>query len=593
MTNRHLVALLVLAAALAAQEPEPRDRPVLRVYDLGGLVAGMRSPFYSETYDHVHRPFSLLGSSHHQESEREGDALTEEEGGYADLVAELARAFVGDVEGIFEIEAIEGGMRLLVTTREADHKTIARVVEQLRAAGDPPVEVEVRHLSVLDRALGDAARASLHAPGKLTADQLAALARLDPHGGRQGGMLEIALGRWGVFRAVREMRYLPDFEVEIAQAAAIADPLPAVSADGLKAAIRPFLLRDGRLALRIVASMGDREGDPRRVSLGAEEVDDQLRLRNTDFGEVEQVDYRGGAVSTEAVVTPGQTTAIVLATQAGDDVRWDILALTVKAAPKPIVADTFVVAPVGALSAADPARTVAWHGETGELGLVPGEATSRLGMDAILNRIGFFAEEEGEFRRNTDYLHGGCLLLRGTAANLRRANDGILALERELIRPAQVEIRLAVEGPGGDLRTVGFLAAPLTAGRTAGLAAYRRMDTIGDYNVEVAQESRIADPLHRVVTSGVFGNALLWANLDATYRLHLDLTVVGAPEGIRTIASGVGGVPMIQSVALSKRISPLRLDLAPGRARTVDLGTDPFSTGEGGRLTATVTVQPQ
>lgn len=592
MKNRNVVALLVLAAALAAQEPEARDRPVIRAYDLGGLVAGMRSPFFPETPWHsARRPFSLLGSSHQRETEREAD-VPDEEDAPADMVIELIRSFVGNIEGTFEVEPFEGGQRLLATAREADHKMIVRVIDQIRAAGDPPVELEVRHVSVLDRSLDDAARAALLAPGKLSAEGIAVLARLDPRGG-QGGGLQVALGRWGVFRAVRELRYVPDFDVEIAQGAAVADPIPSISTDGLKAAIRPFLLRDGRLVLRIVASMGDREGNPRRVSLGAEEANDQLRLRNTDFGEVEQVDYRGGAVSTEAVVAPGQAAVIVLATDDAADMRWDILAVTVKAAPRPIAADTFVVAPVGALVAEDPVRTISWHGETGEIALLPGDPLPRLGMDNLVARVGFDPQQEGEFRHANGQLHGGCLLLRGTASDLRAANERLAAIEREIIRPGQIEVRLVADHPGIAARTVGFLAAPLTVGRKAALAAYRRMDTVGDFDVEVAQEARIADPNHEVVTAGVFGNASVYGNTDGSYRLHLDLTVIGAPEGIRTIASGAGGVPILQSVALSRRVAPLRFDLAAGRSRTVELGPDPFSPGEVGRLTAIVTVQPQ
>jgi hypothetical protein len=591
MKNR-VIALFVIAAALAAQEPESRDRAVVRVYDLGGLVGGMRSPFIPETpVDLAARPFALLGNSHQREWGRDDMPSTEEESP-AQMVAELVRAFLGDIEG-GGITEIGGGHRLLVTASEADHKTIVRIIEQLRAAGDPPVDLDVRHLAVLDRSLDDATRAALLSPGRLSPDQIAALARLDARDGRRGGTLQVALGSWGVFRAVRELRYVPEFDVEIAQAAAIADPVPAIATDGLKAAVRPFLMRDGRLVLRIVASMGDREGEPRRVSLGAAETNDQLRLRNTDFGEVEQVDYSGAAVSTEAVVAPGQTAAVVLASAAGADVRWDILVVTVKAAPKPVVEDTFAVVPVGALVAQDPVRTVAWHGESGELALLPSEASAPLGTDGVLERIGFPAAEEGEFKQGNSALHGGTLLLRGKAANLKTANEGIAALERSLIRPALIEVRLVSERPGAEARTVGFLAAPLTVGRTAALASYRRIDTVGDYDVEVAQEARIADPNHIAVTAGVFGNASLHSNTDGTYRLHLDLTVAGASDGIRTIESGVGGVPMIQSVALSKRASALRLDLAGGRARTVDLGPDPFSSGEEARLTAIVTVQPQ
>ncbi len=588
MTTRP-IALLFLAAALAAQDPEPPR--VMHVYDLGALSAGMRSWFF-DTVDVTEREFSLLGISHQVEGQREGDSVDEQDPGRAEMAAEIVRACVGPIEG-FEVEPIAEGHQLLVTGTEADHKTVVRVVEQLRAAGDPPVELDVRHLTILDRSLDDAARAALLAPGKLSAEQLAALARFDSRSGRQGGVLEVAVGRWGVFRAVRELRYVPDFNVEIAQGAAIADPVPAISADGLKAAVRPFLLRDGRLLLRVVASMGDREGEPRRVALGAQEATDLLRLRNTDFGEVEQIDYRGGAVSTEAIVAPGEMATIVLATDARGELRWDVLALTVKAAPKPIVADTFVVAPVGALVTEDAPRRVVWNGTTGELALAPLETGPRLALESVLHRIGFPADAEGEFKTGDEHLHGGSLLLRGRAASLRAANEGILALERELIRPAQIEIRFVAERPGGAARAVGLLAAPLTAGRVAALAAYLRMDTIGDYEVEVAQEARIADPVHQVVTAGVFGNALVYVNADGTYRLHLDLTVAGATEAIRTIASGVGGVPILQSVALAKRVAPLRLDVAAGRPRSVDLGQDPFSRAEEGRLSAVVTVHPQ
>jgi hypothetical protein len=229
---------------------------------------------------------------------------------------------------------------------------------------------------------------------------------------------------------------------------------------------------------------------------------------------------------------------------------------------------------------------------TGELALAPLECEPRIAMESVLRRIDFPADGDGEFRTADEHLHGGSLILRGRAASLRTANEGILGLERELIRPAQIEIRFVAERPGGAPRTVGLLAAPLTAGRVAALAAYLRMDTVGDYEVEVAQESRIADPVHEVVTAGVFGNALVHTNADGTYRLHLDLTVAGAAEGVRTIASGVGGVPILQSVALAKRVAPLRFDVTAGRPRTVDLGTDPFSRGEEGRLSAVVTVHP-
>ncbi|MCK6459387.1 MAG: hypothetical protein L6Q95_05775 [Planctomycetes bacterium] len=582
MTNRIRCALLALAAAAAA---EGADEMILKVYDLGPLAVARRARFTGEGPGPAERDFSLLGTTQQQEAGRDGEDVEEDAWDPAPQVIEIVRTFVE--EG--ELQSVDGGRRLLARMKEADHRTVARVIEQIRGSGDPPVEIDVRHLVVADRSLDDATRAMLAAPGRLEADQLAALARLDLRGGRQGGTLQVGLGRWGVYRNVGKFRYVPDFDVEIAQAAAIPDPIAAIAADGLKAAIRPFLLRDGRLLLRVVASMGDRS-EPRRFVMGSPEIQDELRLRNTDFGEVEQCDYRGGALSTEMVVVPGRPGVAVLATQAGAETRWDILAITVRAAPRPVTGDTFAVTPVGALVADDPVRALTWNGQTGELALARDEQTeTRLDLEDLVRKLDFAAARDGEFRGGSEYLHGGSILLRGAAEDLRLSNDRIAALEREMIRPMLLEIRLAVEGK--ESRTAGLLAAQLTAGRLAALAAYVRMDTVGDYDVEVAQESRIADPNHVVVTAGLFANAEISLNPDGICRLDLDLVVSAAPDGIRTSAARAGGVPLVQSVPIVERVVPVRLDLAPGRPRTVDLGESPF--GPDGRLVAVISVQPQ
>ncbi|HEX5135931.1 MAG TPA: hypothetical protein VFY93_03085 [Planctomycetota bacterium] len=588
MTNRITTALFALASVLCAQEAQ---EPVTRVYDLAALATRAHGYYHGESPGPVTRPFSLLGSSHANEAGRVGDSLEEESWAPGDVVVETVRAFVGEVEGIFELEAIDGGLRVLARMKEADQKTVARVLDQIRMAGDPAVQIDVRHLTIPDRSLDDATRAMLLAPGRIEAEQLAALQRLDVRGGRQGGTVETALGQWAVYRDVRELRYVPDFDVEIAQGASVPDPVPSTIADGLKAAIRPFVLRDGRCLLRVVSSMGDRS-DIRRFEMGSREVQDVLRLRNTDFGEVEQCDFRGGAVSTEMVVVPGKPAVVVLGVETGTEVRWDLLALTVNRAPRAVTGDTFAVTPVGALVAGDAPRSLAWDSQTGELMLLPSEeGLCRFGLDELPRRIDFRADLDGEFLVAEGSLFGGSLLLRGPAAGLRNANDRIAALERELIRPAQLEIRIAVVG--NESRTAGLLAAPLTLDRKAAMAAYLRMDTVGDYDVEVAQEARIADPNHVVVTAGAFANALLSQNLDGGYRLDLDLVVSAAPGGIQTSAARAGGVPAIQTVAVSRRITPIRVDLVPDRPRTVELGTNPFGAGADARLVAVITVVPQ
>jgi hypothetical protein len=593
-----ILMLLVLAATLGAQDKkDANDEAVLRVYDLDGLAVRPVRWYTGDFPPPMEHEFALLGAPETRDNMPEDDAVEADAFEPADMVVNCVRAFLGDVEGIFAAEAVDDGRRLLARAKPEDQAIIARIVEKFREAGDPPVEIAVRRMSFPDRALDDSTRAMLLAPAKLGDEQLLALAKLDVHGGRQQGMLEVPVGRWGVFRATREIRYVPDFNAEIAQAASIADPVPARAADGVKAAVRPFVMSDGRLLLRVVASAGDRADDLRRFMMGPSEVRDELRIRTTDYGEVEQSDYRGAAVSTEAVVVVGQPAVVVLSSSTGSDVRWDVLALTVAAAPKAPPADTFVIQPVGALTAEDSERSLRWSSGTGELMMAGSEKpVERLPLDDLvdlLGRSGFPAEQEGEFRTGAADLCGGCVLLRGSAADVSKAGQAVATLERELIRPARLAIVLTVDRPGQESRTAGILASPMTVGRKAALAAYARMDTIGDYDVEVAQESRIADPNLTIVTAGSFANADLSQLDDGTYRLRLDLTVAGAPQGIQTSSARAGGVPPVQCVPLSKCVAPIRADLVAGRPRTFDLGPDPFSSTEGGRIRATVTVESQ
>jgi hypothetical protein len=319
--------------------------------------------------------------------------------------------------------------------------------------------------------------------------------------------------------------------------------------------------------------------------MGAQEVQDELRLRNTDFGEVEQCDYRGAAVSTEMVVVQGRARVVILRTQAG--AGGGMSTADGQGAPRP-TAGTPSYHAVGALVADDPARALLWNGATGELAFVQDERSgARLEQQGVLERLDFYAEQDGGFRVSNDSLHGGCVLLRGSAAGLRAANEGILALERELIRRARRDrIGVAV---GNKARGRAPPPGPSVQARSRPTCGW----TIGDYDVEVAQEARIADPSHVVVTAGIFANAEVFLNPDGSYRLHADLTVSAAHEGIRTSTSRAGGTPLVQTVPIEKRVAPIRVDLAPGRPRTVDLGTNPFAAGEDGRLVAVVTVQPQ
>jgi hypothetical protein len=592
--TRIAFSLFLLALLAAAQEPAaPAGASFLRIHDLGPL-----SPVSGRPEDRTplaEGGFGLLGP----ENVASGDEpawmrLPEEQPeSRRDLVLEIFRSFAVGVE--MECWDVAQGSGILVRTTEEGHRMIARILDLLRRPGTPPVEMEVSHFSIDARTLDEAAAAALRAAaeGRLDADQLAVLARCDTSKGRDRGTLHGSLGRWSCFRAAREVRYLPDYDVEIAQASAIADPIPRIATEGFVAAIRPLPMQDGRLLLRIVASAGRIDGGIRSFDLAAREQLDSLRIRNTDFGLIEQCDFQGGAVATDAAVSAGRPCAAVLASPAPGGTRYEVIAVTVRTLPKPPAPDTFLVAPIGALVAADPEWLFAWHAESGELQLLPiagGEGRPPLDGGALLDALDLASihPDGSGFLYRDETLYGGSLLLRADEAGARAALERLKEVERALVRPVWLDIRFAVEAPGAVAREVGVLASPLNVGRRMAAAAYRRMDSVGDYDVEVAQEARIADPIPHTVTAGLFANALVVPGSEQALRLLLDLEVAGVPEAIRTILPAAGGVPALQSESVRRREERLRIDLVPGQPKSIHLGSDPFDPAGEGRLIVTL-----
>lgn len=588
--------LLPLIALLAAAEEPAAPARILRAYDLG-LLAPYSTPPREIFPGLAEGDFHLLGRSVGAQMEGPPDnpRLHEEPpAGRADFVMELLHAFAPAEE--FDWWKGGGGTRLLVSATEACHRTISRILTLLRAPVAEPIEIDVRYYSLEGRTLDDAARAALRAAeqGQLEPEQVATLAKFDVAGGCRGGTLEAFPGWWSCFRAVREVRYAPDYQVEIAQASAIGAPNSGVATEGVNAAVRPLAMQDGRLLLRIVASAGRIDGI-RSFDLSAREHVDSLRLRNTDFGVIQQCDFQGGAFSSDAAVAPGRACSVVLASPTLEGTRFEVLVFTVRAVPQPAPAEDLLVAPIGALIARDVEREFCWSDSSGDLYLASvqnGEALGYIDPEPLIRLTGVREPQEGGFLSCDQSLYGGILLLRAPAAEGRAALDGLREAERNILRPAWLRIRFTTQQDGREPETAGVLALPLTVSRRAAAAAYRRMDTIGGYDVEVAQEARIADPIARSVTAGFIANALLLASSENSYRLQLELEAIGA-ETIRTLPSAAGGGPAMQSVPQRKRSGRLQLELVPGRPKSLDLGANPFDTRDAGRLLVIVSVEPR
>jgi len=484
-----------------------------------------------------------------------------------------------------------------VRTTPRGHAAIRELLARLRAA-TAPVRIEVRHFALKAAELDEDARARIAAAaGGASWDEasvpLAELVAHDICGGRRGGVVESPAGRWSVYRSVRQRRYLPEYDVEIAQAASIADPVPFTATEGVQVALRPLPMLDGRFCVRVVASTADLDPELETFSMRTTGLSDEVRIRETDFGTVEQATSRGSAVATEYVTGIGgnSTTRMLLLAgpERGPRALWHVLLLRVEGAAAPPPADGLSVFPAGAWATGDASRLIAVTGR-GAIGFCEQEAEAepRFAIDAVLGDFEAVLDSEN-LRAAWLYplacREGQFVVSYGPPDSQARLREKLRGMD-SLIAPYHLEVRLESRGAGSNL--LGALAFPLTAGRLASAAAYLRRDYVGDYDVEVAQEARIADPILHVSTVGAFANVTLTEIGGNAVHARLDLLVSAAPDGVRQIRGDTGGVPPLQSVPTRESRASVSLDLEPGVPATLELGEDPSDPTGGSRMFAVV-----
>jgi hypothetical protein len=565
MTARLVLVALLSAAAARAQEESPYT---LRVYDVGALVPPSPGPLQLRGQE---PEFGLLGPGPFHAGYAEAAWLEHESANRTQVAQAMQQFLTGMAEGAqIQTNGEEG--ELLVEATAEDHARIARVLELLTAQAGTPFRIEVRHVSLPGGAVDDGVRSLIHAvaAGTATDADLARLLRLDARAGSRCGTVSAVHGSWTVWRSVRRLVYVPDFDVEIAQGSAICDPISVPAADGLQAAVRPFLLQDGSVLLRVVASAGDFDETFRRLRVGTTDLA-WLHRATHSLGELEQADYRGTAAATELVLAPGATRGVLVGSPTlARRTRWDMLLFTVREAPAPVPAGTFCVLPVGALCAPDLERVLAWTGDDEkeryrELCLSHGEGNNRvrLGIDWIRDRFtasGVNLDELG-------WLHGGTLIVRAEEASARRVQERLAELERLYLRPAAavLEVRAA------DGALAAAFRAPLLMGRRASVAGYFRRDLVEDYDVEVAQESRISDPVPRTAYAGLFANVDLSAGPSGSHRLRLELRIsTFTGEIVEETPSPEFGP--VQKLPTWTQAANLTVDLPRGARKSFDIG---------------------
>jgi hypothetical protein len=488
------------------------------------------------------------------------------------------------------VDAVWDGGALRVRSTEDGQRRTEAFLEQLRR-GAVPYEFDVRSVSLRDEPDSDAIVGELDRLGgaPLPPTLVERILSADAHGGLRGGGVAAFPGVWARLERVESRAYVIDWDVEIAQSTSIADPIASTFESGLRTMLRVSPTTGDRTLVTIQATSGDVESPVRRVE-----------MRTKDLGSAEMPELRGGYVSTEWLAKAGDTVAVVLAApvSASAGVRQVLLVRLVSAPPKPELPSISIV-PIGAVGSplessflVAPAYEPANEKWRGCLGLAWKEADHRLGSDEIAERVkmadesGF--EREGNSVAEHEWPGGGALVVGGEKSFQDRATAMVAAIESETLHPAHLSVRLAARNAAGTSeRTLGVVAAPALTGRNVALAAYASIPFIGDYDVEVAEAARIADPMVNVAVGGAVLNIRLSQGPAGGWRADLDLVAAsaGPVESMPVTASEIG---VIERVAVKRARASQAVVLEDGKAKEIDLGANPWGAG---RLVAIVRVQ--
>ncbi|MCU0725669.1 MAG: hypothetical protein MUE73_07760, partial [Planctomycetes bacterium] len=394
-----------------------------------------------------------------------------------------------------------------------------------------------------------------------------------------------------VLKVTNRVRYLQDYDVEIAQGANISDPVVDVAEEGLAAEVHAHPTLDGsKILLEVILQSGRFERPMRKVELPVDEEYLPTPYRSearSSIGTLELPLYRKSDACVTRFVPSGGSFLLPLLSED----RCVVLlfgAETIGAASEGRLLD------VGAL-----ARRPA----VGVYALPEIEDTREQAMTApTLWRV---RDEEGAFiaGENLASLPDQLEVLRPGAGTVTLEGNGFLLVngqpelrdwlrsmvrrrEEELIRPVSVRLTLwSLPGapPVGEGKAVDpegaeqlFSAGLSTvSGRWTGFMAGDTMNYLADYDVEVAQEARIADPIVGQSFSGVVANLRPVLTPDGS-RVRIGLRLLLARRGkVDEFPTGAQFLGTVETFEEYRTALDTMAETALGTPYTIDAGPDP------------------
>lgn len=364
----------------------------------------------------------------------------------------------------------------------------------------------------------------------------------DDSGTKASASLSLSPARAGVVSQTRSTRFVADYEVEIAQGAAIGNPTIQDALGGFVAELVATPTVDGsRVVLEGVLQQGELTG-MRSVDLGYDEEylpRPPRRQQAFTHGRVELPTYDGIAVVMSTVVGVGEE--VVVPIQAG---RSRTLRMTPTLSGGPVALPNLV--PAGSL----------FRPMTGANVYVPVvEGVFRQVRNDYIPPPSLGFDDEGASEMSADLfldllqqtvsprkwgdpwmveaLPPSHLLLVADEAGRAAVRRFVAEREAELLRPVKLGVRVIATSapfevgagrpaPEGELLAAATI--PTLFGRRACLIAGTNAAYLDDYDVEVAQEARIADPFVGHAFDGLVFRAVPRGDAGArTAVVELDL----------------------------------------------------------------------
>ena len=581
LENLSMITALVLSLLPTSGDAAEAAENVLRVYDLSSVAASHEEE--QDPFDVVLLPFLRL---HY---EMDDDIYSEvEEGGGAEGLVDLITNLYGD-EFDYEGRTIHLGAKgkLAVRGPEALHQRI----DELISFFDQSINAQVDLLVDVVR-FAPGAGAAVPAGSVIDAAEAESWLGGAAQGAeRESYRVSLRSDRATVLDMTRNVAALVDYDVEIAQGSAIADPITGSAVLGTRLALRGAAGNDG-----LFLALSWRRGDE-TPGASSRELNSKLMIASAD----EQVTYVGASPTVENLQVAGRAAglntylpdgkALVLHTDVGLS-RYaveEVIVLRVAggglAGQRTLAFDDrgveLVVADLGSLS---PPRCVA----TGALlwpGYVPEHLSSRLWRRTLLATQLWRGEEDFHVdvllegvRYLTEDRMGRWLVTRpdgsggppeAIAAEQRLLRSTFAALQPD---PGLVDLsfrltRAGGEGPAADIGA----RFPVRLGESCTVVLGIEELEVRDYDVEVAQYAATADP----IVFHAFDGLALWARPERDPKGGMLIEVRGGGHlllGREALPLGIETMPFVDQsdfahLFVSERVRMQRGD--DGRWRTV------------------------